>query len=211
MFAEGGSHRFSDLITGDEKWFHYFQMPHKEQNKAWVGAGDQRPTLLRSGFRSRKEMFAVFFGASGPVAAVMVPNGQNVNAKFYSDVVLPQVIATLEKSQPSRLQTGRILLHHDNASSHTAALTTNFLKQQRIRTIRHPPYSPDLAPCDFWLFPKLAERMAGRKFERSQDLAHCINAELRALHTSEYRAAFESWIHRHQKCIERGGEYFEGM
>lgn len=210
-FAPGGSVRLSDVVTGDEKWFYYFQVPQKMQNKAWVGSGDGRPTVLRPGFRSRKEMFVIFVSSSGPVAVIMVPKGQNVNASFYSHVVLPEVIASLQETMPSRLQTGRVHLHHDNASSHTAGLTTDFLTKSNIKTVRHPPYSPDLAPCDFWVFPKLTERLAGRQFDRPQDLAKAINSELRAIPASEYRQAFDGWIRRHQKCIEKRGDYFEGL
>jgi hypothetical protein len=46
-------------------------------------------------------------------------------------------------------------LHHDNASSHTSFAVREFLAQHNITTFPHPPYSPDLAPCDFFLFPKL--------------------------------------------------------
>lgn len=210
-FAQNSGQRLSDIVTGDEKWFYYFQTPQKVQNKAWIGAGDERPTVLRPSFRSRKEMFVIFVSNSGPVSVIMVPNGQNVNASFYSGVVLPHVVATLHTTQPSRVNTGRIHLHHDNASSHTAAMTTRFLADNKLKIIRHPPYSPDLAPCDFWVFPKLTERLAGRHFERPQDLARCINSELKVLHASEYCSAFEAWIRRHQKCIERGGEYIEGL
>jgi histone-lysine N-methyltransferase SETMAR len=120
------------------------------QNKAWVGSGDERPTALRPGFRPRKEMFVIFVSASGPVAVIMVPNEQNVNANIYSCVVLPEIMASLHETQPSRLQTGRLHLHHGNASSHTAGLTTNFLAENSVKTVRHPPYSLDVAPCDFW-------------------------------------------------------------
>src|SRR5215469_6301242 len=46
------------------------------------------------------------------------------------------------------------LLHHDNAPSHTSVLTQQFLAKYKIAVIPHPPYSPDLAPCDFFLFQK---------------------------------------------------------
>ncbi|GBP29806.1 hypothetical protein EVAR_94646_1 [Eumeta japonica] len=56
---------------------------------------------------------------------------------------------------PGVLQTlriGSLKLHHDDASSHTAALTVKFLKENDIEVLEHPPYSPDVAVNDFWLF-----------------------------------------------------------
>lgn len=210
-FVESGRKRLSDIVTGDEKWFFYFQVPHKHQNKTWVAHGDPRPTVLRASFRSRKQMFVVFVTSSGPLEVVMVPKGQNVNATFYTTQVLPRVMASINDKAPERLRTGRILLHHDNASSHTAALTRKFIDENRLKIVPHPPYSPDLALLDFWVFPKLSERMAGCNFSREQDLARRINSELKAIPPSEYQEAYQSWIHRHQKCVANGGGYVEGL
>ncbi|UYV69915.1 hypothetical protein LAZ67_7001175 [Cordylochernes scorpioides] len=52
--------------------------------------------------------------------------------------------------------------HHDNATSHTAFIITNFLARSNTSVIPHPPYSPDLAPCDFFLFPRLKREMKGK-------------------------------------------------
>ena len=75
----------------------------------------------------------------------------------------------------------------------------------------HPPYSPDLAPCDFWLFPTLKERLAGRKFDRVQDLAKAVNSELRGIPKEDYQGALFAWRRRLETCIRVKGEYFEGM
>ena len=57
-----------------------------------------------------------------------------------------------------------ILLHQDNAPSHTAFITREFLAKNNITIIDHPPYSPDLAPCDFYLFPKVKNIMRDEHF-----------------------------------------------
>jgi hypothetical protein len=60
----------------------------------------------------------------------------------------------LKKKQPHK-EINEILLHHDNARLHVAHIIVNFLNARGIKTVLHPPYSPDLAPCDFWLFPEI--------------------------------------------------------
>ena len=55
----------------------------------------------------------------------------------------------------STLQIGQWHFHQDNAPVHNSILVTDYLTKMGIKTLPHPPYSPDLAPCDFWLFPKL--------------------------------------------------------
>ena len=85
------------------------------------------------------------------------------------------------------------------------------LEEQGITLLPHPPYSPDLAPCDFWLFPKIKGAIAGKLFHRIQDLAKAVNSELRRILASEYHDCFMKWRRRMERCIEAGGEYFEGI
>jgi hypothetical protein len=55
-------------------------------------------------------------------------------------------------------------LHHDNAPAHSTALVQAFWAKDHITQVCQPPYSPDLAPCDFWFFPKLKSPLKGRGF-----------------------------------------------
>ena len=198
-------------MTGDEKWFYFFHVPHKRQNIVWLGDEDAQPTVVKGGFRSRKQMFIVFFCSTGSVSIVTVPKGQNVNATYYSETALTSVMKNLEKTKPARLALGKVHLHHDNASSHTAAKTRQFLEASKLQLIDHPPYSPDLAPCDFMLFPKLSEKLAGIHFRRVQDLARRINSEMKSTPVSEYSECFVKWMTWLQKCVNLRGEYVEGV
>ena len=64
-----------------------------------------------------------------------------------------------------------MLLHQDNAPAHTARLTQEFLNQNRVRQLRHPPYSPDLAPCDFLVLPQV------KRLLKEFDLSHLSSPE----------------------------------
>ena len=100
----------------------------------------------------------------------VMPQQSTITAQYYTDQVLPQVLEHQAKSAPTHHRS-RLLLHHDNAAPHNARLTVQFLEQQGISFLPNPPYSPDLAPCDFWLFPKIKGAIAGKQFHRIQDLA----------------------------------------
>ena len=100
---------------------------------------------------------------------------------------------------------------HDNAAPYKSKVTTTFLEEREIKVLAHPPYSPDLAPCDFWLFPILKERLAGRKFDRIQDLSKAVKSELEGIPREEYQMALHMWRTRLEMCIRAKGEYFEGM
>jgi len=98
-----------------------------------------------------KTIIICFFDSRGIVHKEFVPPGQTVNPVFYKDV--------LERLQKG-VQLVRMdiaddwVLHHDNAPAHTALSIREFLAKKNIPVLPHPPYSPDLAPCDLYLFPK---------------------------------------------------------
>jgi hypothetical protein len=65
---------------------------------------------------------------------------------------------------------GNWLLHDDNAPFHRAFVTGEFLAHKGIITLPHPPYSPDLAPCDFFFFPKMKLQLKGHCFDRVKEI-----------------------------------------
>ncbi|GFY24135.1 histone-lysine N-methyltransferase SETMAR [Trichonephila clavipes] len=62
------------------------------------------------------------------------------------------------------------MLPLDNMSAHTDGVTVEFLKQKQIKMIEDPPYSPDLAMCDFWLFFSLKNNLLGRRFQSEEEI-----------------------------------------
>ena len=74
-----------------------------------------------------------------------------------------------------------------------------------IKIVRHPPYSPDLAPCDFWLFPKLR----GCIHETIVEMKETVTKVIDTLVLEDFHRAFQMLLERY-KCIAAGGDYFEG-
>ena len=209
-FEPNGPKRFSDVVTGDECWISFFTMKDKRSNMVWMTDDEPRPEVLKTSFRSRKRMSIIFFNFQEPVAVDIMPDKATITATYYTTSVLPKVLEHIQSTAPTRRRS-RIMLHHDNASPHKARLTQTYLDENGIHLMEHPPYSPDLAPCDFWLFPKIKSKIAGRPFSRIQDLAKAVHSEMRTIPTLEYRQCFEKWRMRMQRCIDVEGSYFEGM
>ncbi|GFS17482.1 transposase [Elysia marginata] len=84
-------------------------------------------------------------------------------------------------------------------------------RPSRKQVLPHPAYNPNLAPWDFWLFPILKDRLAGRKFDRIQDLAKAVNSELQTITEEDYQCVFRKRQIRLKRCIESHGEYSEGL
>ena len=75
-----------------------------------------------------------------------------------------------------------------------------------IKAIPRPPYSPDLALCDFCLFPKLR----GCRYETIEELKEVVTKVTDTLTQEDFHGAFEELLERYNKCIAAGGGYFEG-
>jgi len=75
----------------------------------------------------------------------------------------------------------------------------------------HSSYSPDLTPCDYFLFPRIKKELGGRKFDNVKSLAGAVQAVSDSIPKDEYYKAFQSWQERLKRCIEVGGEYFKEM
>ena len=121
----------------------------------------------------------------------------------------PRILKNQEKRPRTGL--GGILLHHDNASSYIANATIVFLEKTPVKLMTHPAYSPDLAPCDFSLFPNVMNRMCGHRFPSPEDAVAAYNEELSAMSENQWHGCFQKRFQRMQRCIERPGEYFEKM
>ena len=74
-----------------------------------------------------------------------------------------------------------------------------------IKTVPHPPYSPDLALCDFWLFPKLR----GCRFETIEEMKEAVTKFIDILKQEDFHEALKM-LERYNKCIAAGGDYFDG-
>ena len=75
-----------------------------------------------------------------------------------------------------------------------------------INTVPHPPFSPDLAPCDFCLFPKLR----GCRYETIEEMKDPVTKVIDTLTQDDFHGAFQKFLERYNKFIAAGGDYFEG-
>lgn len=160
-FDQGRSKTVYNIVTGDESWIYSYEPETKQQSTVWVFQSEPHPTKVVRSRSVSKKMIACFFGIKGHVAIMPLEDRRTVNADWYTTICLPAVIDELRKTNRNR----RIVLHHDNASSHTARRTMAFLKENNIELMTHCPYSPDLSPNDFFLFTKIKKKMRGQRFQ----------------------------------------------
>ena len=80
-----------------------------------------------------------------------------------------------------------------------------------MKVLNHPPYSPDLSPCDFFLFPRLKKILSGNKYMSRSSLGSAIYQCLQQIPKEDYLSAFRNWVKKLQKCVLVKGKYFEGL
>ena len=103
------------------------------------------------------------------------------------------------------------LLHYDNAPAHSALSIWKFLAKNFIAMLEQPPYSQDLAPYNFFLFPKLNGVLKETPFQNSTTIKRAVTKELRAIPEESFQKCMEAWRRRKmQKCIQAQADYFEG-
>ena len=85
-----------------------------------------------------------------------------------------------------------------------------FLATKQITVLEHPTYSPDLAPSDFFLFPKIKEISKGRHFDDIDDITSNTTAALKAIPQNQFQNCSEGWTRFWHRYIASQGEYFEG-
>ena len=79
-----------------------------------------------------------------------------------------------------------------------------------IKTVPQPPYSPDLAPSDFWLFPKLKENLRGCRYETIEEMKEAVTKVIDTLTQEDFHGAFQKLLERYNRWISTGGDYFQG-
>ena len=94
-----------------------------------------------------------FFDSTGMIYMHWVPTVQTVNKEYYVEV-LRKFRKRFRWKRLALFKLGQWHFHKDNTPVHNSILVTDYLTKMGIKTVPQPPYSPDLAPCDFWLFPK---------------------------------------------------------
>ena len=154
-----------------------------------------------------KSMLICFFDQKGTVHKEFVPPGQTVNAAFHAEV-LKRLGENVRRKRPDQWRNNTWLLHHDNVPAH-AVLTRRFLTDN-MTVVPHPPYSPNLATSEFFLFPKLKMKLKGRRFQMLEEIQAQSQAVLNTLRENDFQECFKNWHRRWDRCQASAGDYFEG-
>jgi len=130
----------------------------------------------------------------------------NFNSNYFINEILHpvhKITAPLRK----KFQ-GRIILHYDNARPHNSKKVDEYLASHHMDRTPHPPFSPDLAPSDFYLFGYIKNLLAGTSYKTPEDLSFAIQQILEGIPEHMLITVFEEWQRRLEYVINNNGDYF---
>jgi histone-lysine N-methyltransferase SETMAR len=142
----------------------------------WKTQNSPRPKKARMSRSQFKIVLVCFSDHKGIVHCEFIAQGQTVNQQCYLEVLTRLRVSVWKKSP--ELWPDKWFLHHDNALAHDALRVREFLAKKSITKMDHPPNSPELAPCDFCLFPKLKNALKGQRFADIPDIQRNVTTLL---------------------------------
>lgn len=197
----------SRFVTMDETWVHHFDPETKQQSMTWKRASSPTPKKFKVSSSAGKVMASVFWDAKGIIMVEYLEKGATISGSYYADQIRRLREAIKEKRR-GKLRAG-VLFHQDNAPAHKAAVAMAAIQESGFELLEHPPYSPDLAPSDFYLFSQLKKHLRGKKFEDDSEVMAAVEGFFEGQDDDFFSKGILGLEKRWTKCIELLGDYVE--
>ena len=173
----------------------------KRQSREWHTANPSRPKKARMSKSKIKSMLICFFDSPEGICAIRT----NCQSSFF-------IGKSLKDSGKGWHVCDQALhaLGCCTTTCHTAVSINEFLAEKSIPVVPQPPYSPNLSPCDFLLFPRLKNHFKGRHFGTSDNMQKNVTNELRGIPAEAFHHCCEQWKQHLRRCVVAQGNCFEG-
>lgn len=196
----------------DESCFHLYEPTTKQQGSTWLEVGEPRVSKPRQERATKKVMLSVFWDSQGVVHREFLPQGRGgINAHYFLGL-LRRFRESVRRRRRHlwRNRRTQFWLQMDGAPAHKARIVQNFIDQTRMKLLPHPPYSPDIAPSDFFLFARLKRFIRGHRFPDLNALMERIDHEVGQVGQWEFAHAMEvSLPRRLREVLTHNRDYFE--
>ncbi|KAI6655304.1 Transposase [Oopsacas minuta] len=188
------------IVTGHGTWFHYYEPESKTQSKQWKRRDEPVPIKVKAVKSAGKRMATVFCDRKGIIHLDWLPEKTTINSDYYVDE-LKELRQAIKRERRGKLTRG-VLLQHDNARPHVSFKTMAAIDDLGFECFPHPPYSPDLAPSDYWLFGEM------KRFENFKRLEYEIK-QWESGSSEFYTTGLEKLSERWKQCLKFKGEFIE--
>ena len=152
-------------------------------------------------------MASVFWDAHGIIYIDDLEKGKYINSDYYIELLV-RLKDEIAKRRP-HMKKKKIVLHQDNAPCHKSMKTMAKLSELGYELLPHPPYSPDLAPSNYWLFADLKNMLQGKRFGSNEEEISETEAYFEAKDKSFFKLGIEKLEKRWNDCIILEGDYID--
>ena len=179
----------------------------KRQSAEWCAVGESRPKRPKTQQLAGKVMASVFWDVHGIIYIDYLERGKYINSDYYIELLV-RLKDEIAKKRP-HMKKKKIIFHQDNAPCHKSMKTMAKLSELGYELLPHPPYSPDLAPSNYWLFADLKKMLQGKRFGSNEEVIAETEAYFEAKDKSFYKHGIEKLEKRWNDCIALEGDYID--
>lgn len=207
LFKRNKNEFLRRYVTMDETWLHHYTPESNRQSAEWTAHEEPTPKRAKTQQSAGKVMASVFWDAQSIIFIDYLKKGQTINSDYY--VGLLEVLKDEIAKKRPHLKKKKVLFHQDNAPCHKSLKMMAKLHELSFELLPHPPYSPDLAPSDYFLFADLKRMLAGKKFSSDEEVIAETEAYFKDKDKSYYKNGIEKLCNRYNRCIDLEGNYIE--
>ena len=185
-------------------------MTRRQRNNQWSGGIAAHPApsqKIPSAKVARKGLASIFWDHNGILLIDYLTKGQTINAKYYPFLLVQ--LKHILKEKRHRKVTKEVFFLHDNAPALRALATQKKLAYLGFQCLDHPPYSPDLAPSNYHLFPGPKKQLKDRNFSSDADVNAAVETWLDGQPSEFFLSGLHKLEQRAKKCMELRGECVE--
>ena len=205
-FTHDGERFLRSIITSDESWVHHYDPESKMQSMQYRHKNSPSPKNFKVVESARKVLLTILWDMEGIVHIEFLEQGTTINSERYVST-LRALKGRLRRVRQAKVKD--VVIQHDNARPNTSCQTQCALQQLEFPTIPHPPYSPDLAPSDFFLFPLLKKHLRGNHYETDAEVEADVNSWYRSQTPEFFADGMRKLVQRCRLCIECDDDYVE--
>ena len=191
------------IITCDEKWITY---DNRYAHNQWILSGEKAAPAPRKSLHGKKAMLCIWWCSKGVIHFEIVPDGNAINSEVYVNQ-LQRVQEKIRRPPFAAHFRKGVLFLQDNARPHVSAITQEKLFQLKWAVLPHPPYSPDISPCDYYLFRSLEHFLRDKQFTEDNGIKSAIQSFIDSKAPEFWSNGIQKLPELWEKIIDSNGEY----
>jgi len=196
-------HSYVLFLTGDESWF-YLETNYE---LVWLPSNESPPEKEKRMITDKKMMLTVFWNPEGFLVVDVLPHGQKFNSEYFINNILQPIYRSLSSRAKELGKT--ITLYFANARVHSSRKVQEYMHSHNMKKAAQTPYSPDIAPADFFLFGYVKDKLKGFFFKTVDELFEEITSIINKIPKELIKKVFQDWIERCQHVIDMKGNYID--